>query len=81
LPALAVAAGQRVLRPDYVLVGVGEEGLESAQSAEVKRFGFFVFLEVPAYTPEFVDGDDYVEVVSGEEAGERVSISLSDLII
>jgi hypothetical protein len=64
LAALAVAARERVLRPDYVLVCVWEQGLQGLESAEVQRFRFFVFLEVATYATEFVDGDDYVEVVS-----------------
>lgn len=64
LAALAVAACERILRPDYVLVRVGEEGLQGSKSAEVEGFRFFVFLEVATNTAEFVDRDDYVEMVS-----------------
>ncbi|TGO07912.1 hypothetical protein BTUL_0237g00090 [Botrytis tulipae] len=69
----AVAAGEGVLGPDDVVVCWGEEGFESAEGAEVQRFGFGMLLQVATHAAEFVDGDYYVEVVVGEESGEEVS--------
>lgn len=71
----AVAAGEGVLGPDDVVVCWGEEGFESAEGAQVQRFGFGMLLQVATDAAEFVDGDYYVEVIVGEESGEGVSFS------
>ncbi|TGO34661.1 hypothetical protein BHYA_0187g00100 [Botrytis hyacinthi] len=69
----AVAAGEGVLGPDYVVVCWGKEGFQSAEGTEMERFGFGMLLQVATDAPEFVDGDYYVEVVVGKESGEEVS--------